>query len=243
MAKKTFPLQLASITGCLLLAWAAMAQSTGTITGKLEDEKGAIFAPGAGLTAVSMPDTPKNFTPFAAQVQTNLDGSYRLENLPPGPHEISVQPLAGEYVDNCRWGKPDAIATVEGTGVLPLSLRPTRGKVFTIEVDDGDQFLDGHEGKSPGGALFAGVTMPSKEFLKATVTQHTKLKRTHQVIVPVEAQLQVRVSSPFFEHISEKGDLEPMQVVLYISRHFTEKEPAKGIKSRVASTKPINSSI
>lgn len=240
MTTKTFFWSLAPIIGYLLLAWPVMAQATGTITGKIEDEKGGNFAPGARLSAVLMPDTPRNFTPFVAHAQTNPDGSYRLGGLPAGRYEICLQPLAGDYIENCRWGKPDAIATVAGAVVLPLNLRLTRGKVFTIEVEDGDQFLDRHEGKSPGGVLFIGVTTPSRDFLKATVAQDTKIKRTYQVIVPVATQFQVRFSSQLFELVSEKGNLEPLQVVQDTSRQFAENEPSKGIKVKVTSIKLLN---
>jgi hypothetical protein len=70
----------------------AAAQTTGTISGTVQDEKGAAIA-GATLTARHVA------TNTSRTAQTDSDGRYRLTNMPVGSYEITVEAVSfAKYV-------------------------------------------------------------------------------------------------------------------------------------------------
>ena len=62
----------------------AFGQTTGTISGTVTDEKAAVIA-NATVTARNL---ERN---ISRTLQTNSEGTYRFENLPVGPYEVSVE--------------------------------------------------------------------------------------------------------------------------------------------------------
>jgi Carboxypeptidase regulatory-like domain len=75
-------LTLVALFACLSLPVAA--QTTGTISGSVTDEKQAVI-PNATVTARNTE------TNISRKVQTGSDGRYRFENLPVGSYEITVE--------------------------------------------------------------------------------------------------------------------------------------------------------
>src|SRR6185503_19248065 len=63
---------------------AAFAQGTGTITGTVKDPKDALIA----KATVTARNTQTN---ISRTTQTDDDGRYRMEGLPVGPYEVSVE--------------------------------------------------------------------------------------------------------------------------------------------------------
>jgi hypothetical protein len=78
---KLLPLLIAVLLGSSVVA---LAQTTGTISGTVTDEKGAVI-PNANVTARN---TERN---ISRSLTTSSDGNYRFENLPVGPYEITVE--------------------------------------------------------------------------------------------------------------------------------------------------------
>lgn len=78
--------RLVSFLMTLLLSSAVVAfgQTTGTISGTVTDEKGAVI-PSATVTARNI---DRN---ISRTMQTGSEGHYRFENLPVGPYEVSVE--------------------------------------------------------------------------------------------------------------------------------------------------------
>jgi hypothetical protein len=62
----------------------ALGQTTGTISGTVADEKGAVIH-NASVTARNIERS------ISRTLQTGSDGNYRFENLPVGPYEITVE--------------------------------------------------------------------------------------------------------------------------------------------------------
>lgn len=62
----------------------AFGQTTGTISGTVTDEKGAVIT----NATVTARNTERN---ISRNLQTGGDGNYRFENLPVGPYEVSVE--------------------------------------------------------------------------------------------------------------------------------------------------------
>ena len=80
-AIRLLPLLLAFLLSSSI---AAMGQTTGSISGTVTDEKGAVI-PNATVTARNL---DRN---ISRTLQTSSEGTYRFENLPVGPYEVTVE--------------------------------------------------------------------------------------------------------------------------------------------------------
>lgn len=80
-ATRLLPLFIAVLLSSSIVAF---GQTTGTISGTVTDEKGAVI-PNATVTARN---TERN---MSRNLTTTSDGTYRFENLPVGPYEVTVE--------------------------------------------------------------------------------------------------------------------------------------------------------
>jgi hypothetical protein len=80
-ATRLLPFLLATL---LTSSVVAFGQTTGSISGTVFDEKGAVI-PNATVTARNV---ERNIT---RTLQTSSEGTYRFENLPVGPYEVSIE--------------------------------------------------------------------------------------------------------------------------------------------------------
>ena len=80
-ATRYLPLFLAVVLSSSVVAF---GQTTGTISGTVTDEKGAVIT----NATVTARNTERN---ISRNLQTGSDGNYRFENLPVGPYEVSVE--------------------------------------------------------------------------------------------------------------------------------------------------------
>ncbi|HEY8225041.1 MAG TPA: TonB-dependent receptor [Pyrinomonadaceae bacterium] len=78
-------LLLLSLIFVLGASAAAVGQTSGSISGSVTDEKGAVI-PNA---TVSIRNIEKNTPPRT--IQTNSEGNYRFDNVPVGPYELTVE--------------------------------------------------------------------------------------------------------------------------------------------------------
>jgi hypothetical protein len=80
-ATRLLPFLIATLLSCSVVAF---GQTYGTISGTVTDEKGAVIA-GATVTARNV---ERN---ISRSLQTGSEGTYRFENLPVGPYEVTVE--------------------------------------------------------------------------------------------------------------------------------------------------------
>ena len=78
---RLLPFLIAVVLSCSVVVF---GQTTGSIAGTVTDEKGAVI-PNATVTARNV---ERNTT---RTLQTSSDGTYRFENMPVGPYEVSVE--------------------------------------------------------------------------------------------------------------------------------------------------------
>src|SRR4051794_4073761 len=117
---------LAALTffGVLSLPSIASAQTatTGTIEGIVSDPNGAII-PAVRVTATS----PNLIS--AQSVVTNIDGWYRILNLPPGRYVITTEASSGFN----KSSSPNVDVSLSKTTVVPIKLEPM-GATATVTV-------------------------------------------------------------------------------------------------------------
>jgi hypothetical protein len=90
----------------------AFGQTTGTISGSVTDEKGAVI-PNA---AVSARNIDRNIT---RTVHTDSDGRYRFENLPVGPYEVTV-----EAASFAKYVQTGITLILNQNAVIDVSMKP-----------------------------------------------------------------------------------------------------------------------
>ena len=80
-SRRLLPFLIAALLSCSIVAY---GQTTGTISGTVTDEKGAVI-PNATVTARNV---ERN---LSRTLQTGSEGTYRFENMPVGPYEVTVE--------------------------------------------------------------------------------------------------------------------------------------------------------
>ena len=103
-------------------ASAQISQRTGTIIGKVADDKGGPL-PGVSVSAESDSTAPQTAT-------TGPTGSFRFANLPPGTYSVT---FSIEGFTEVR--QEDVRVNVGGTVQLDITLRPTLAEEFVVVAD------------------------------------------------------------------------------------------------------------
>jgi len=108
-ATRLLPLLIAVLLGSSVVVF---GQTTGTISGTVQDEKGAVI-PNATVTARN---TERN---ISRNLQTNSEGNYRFESLPVGPYEVTVEATGfSKYVQS------GITLLLNQNAVVDVSMRP-----------------------------------------------------------------------------------------------------------------------
>ncbi len=97
---------LAAVAG-LACATATAQQMGATLRGRVVDEAGngvfgAVVQPAQVATETARPQG------VTARAQTEIDGSFTLENVAPGRYRLCVQKAGSELLDPCEWAAADA---------------------------------------------------------------------------------------------------------------------------------------
>ena len=108
-ATRLLPLLLAVLLSSSVVA---LGQTTGTISGTITDEKGAVI-PNASVTARN---TERN---ISRSLTTGSDGNYRFENLPVGPYEVVV-----EATGFSKYVQTGITLILNQNAVVDVSMRP-----------------------------------------------------------------------------------------------------------------------
>ena len=104
----------------------ALGQTTGTISGTVTDEKGAVIT----NATVTARNTERN---ISRNLQTGSDGNYRFENLPVGPYEVSVEATGfSKYVQSGI-----TLVLQQNAIIVPSAVAPGQSKSSVVirEVD------------------------------------------------------------------------------------------------------------
>jgi hypothetical protein len=108
-ATRYLPLFLAVVLSSSVVAF---GQTTGTISGTVTDEKGAVIT----NATVTARNTERN---ISRNLQTGSDGNYRFENLPVGPYEVSV-----EATGFAKYVQSGITLVLNQNAVVDVSMKP-----------------------------------------------------------------------------------------------------------------------
>ncbi len=113
---------LLSIALLVLLSCPVMAQISGTITGTITDEKGAVI-PNATVTARQV---ERNLT---RTVQTDDEGRYRMVSMPVGGYEVTI-----EQAGFAKYVQSGITLLLNQTAVVDVELKPAGVTTEVINV-------------------------------------------------------------------------------------------------------------
>ena len=209
----------------------------GTVSGLLTDEKGKPYADGARVMVIKTADKPDGFVPFVSHAITAKDGSYRIGNVPAGKYDVCIWTSGLDYVNMCRWGKAAGSALVANGGTAQVNVSLTRGKVFYIELNDADAYLDRHENKSAGAFLDIGVYTEQLEMVEAVINQLDRAKRKYAVVVPANAKFRLSVRSALFDVKTQNEAVQSLQVLQDVDQVLRDNDKDKTVTLNVVGVK------
>ena len=156
-----------------------------------------------------------------------------------GKYELCIWISGGEWVNTCRWGKAAATTLVANGGRVVVNLSLTRGKVFTIDLEDADGYLERHENKSIGGFLDVGVMNDQKDLVEADLASVNKMTRKYRVVVPVGVRFRVKATSPLFDIVSTNEAVQPLRVMADQDQVIQAQDSSKGVTLKVNGVKTV----
>lgn len=222
-----------------VLAGACFGQATtGRITGVLRNDEGRTLA-SAPVLAVLEPAAPPpaNFRPFSTAVRTGATGAFELAGLPAGRYKLCPQIPGSEYVDPCYWEKGLLFATVTAGGTAVQDLVLERGQFVNIQLRDQEGFLGRHEGKTPGGHLLVGVTVPVGLIREAELVHDVSNGvRRYRVLVPLNVKFRYRVVSALFD-VENDDARQPVAVLQDLVQEVKDRSPKADVVLRVRGIK------
>jgi len=80
-----------------------------------------------------------------------------------------------------------------------------RGVTVPIRIDDPPQLLAQHLGKTPGADLLLGVNDNALMFHPAPLSSKDSSGRSHQIVIPFDASVNLAVTSGFFRLADASG--------------------------------------
>ncbi|MCA1620218.1 MAG: carboxypeptidase regulatory-like domain-containing protein [Acidobacteria bacterium] len=125
----TLPRLLAAVLLVTAFAASAAAQTTGTISGTVADEKGAAIA-GASVTARNVE------TNLSRTAQTDSDGRYRFSGIPGGGYEITV-----EAASFAKYVQTGVTLLLNQDAVVDVTMRPA-GVEAVVTVSENAALLN-----------------------------------------------------------------------------------------------------
>jgi outer membrane receptor protein involved in Fe transport len=111
-----------AVLGCLLLASAASAQTTGTIRGSVRDPSGAVVPGAAVVATLTGTDTTRG-------VVTDKDGEFEIPELAVGTYSVSVDSQGFKH-----YVAKDVAVTIGHVAVVAIALQ-VGGKTDTVTVE------------------------------------------------------------------------------------------------------------
>jgi hypothetical protein len=123
----------------------------GTVDGRVINEQTGEGIGGASVRLVPMVARPGVGNGVEHTTSTQLDGSFRFENVMPGSYVLLAN-QDGFVSNGTSFGRPTAISVAEGQQVSGVSLQLTPAAIVTGRVLDGD-------GKPVAGATVGAFTM------------------------------------------------------------------------------------
>jgi hypothetical protein len=193
---------------CLgLTLWHAGLQGqgpAGRVEGKIVTEDGQPVK-GAYLVASQRPGSQG---PVARKkgAASGADGSFSVQDVPPGIYTLCTQASDKELLDPCRWSAaPPSVTVGAGQTVTGLEIRLKQGVTLRVSITDPSKHLAAHEGKTAGAHLLVGVFTADGVFHAAPKVTGGAAARVYSLVVPADTPLELSVYSKFFQLSDEKG--------------------------------------
>jgi Carboxypeptidase regulatory-like domain len=181
----------------LFAACIVLGQSTGSVSGTIQDDTGQ---PVAGGYAVASP-VGSSATHLTYTAMTAADGKFSLTGMQPGRYSICVQVPAGPHLDPCRWSSAVQVTVAPGQPVTNQAISVTKGSILQVRIDDPNKVL----ATSGPGDVLVGVFLPSAVFEPLSLVASDASGRTYQTAIPFNTSVGLSVTSAHLVLADESG--------------------------------------
>jgi hypothetical protein len=170
-----------------------------TITGKVVDTSNHPLA--AAIVTLSEEAVTKGVAPtmHGAATKTAADGTFSFANLDAATYLLCAQVPRGTLLNPCQWTKTLPQVTVaSSTATASITLTMHQGYRIPIRLDDPQNLLATHDGKTPGAHLLIGVS-GGYHFEEAVIDATDNAGRNVSLLVPFDTPVPITVQSNFFK--------------------------------------------
>jgi hypothetical protein len=193
------------------------------------------------VTLIRQPSSVKDkITPFSVGRAAPADGSFGFTGLEPGVYRICAQLGKSTMVNPCEWGEPPPVITLQAEQIVKnVFVTMQYGVAVSIRVNDPQQLLVQHEGKTQGAHLLIGVGDANGMFHSALVIATDKTGRDHQIVIPANTRVNLVVKSKFFQLADATGaTIAPDAAAAPIVALSGQAPPAKVVVTVTGTAKP-----
>ena len=169
----------------------AQSAATGSISGTV------VNGTGAGVFAVVQAIGIHAAAPIAP-VQSAPDGSFVFPQLPPGTYRLCATAQTPGYIDSCLWANSIPV-TLAGQTLTGQTITLENAGTLQVQINDPGGLLSATTASGqplPGTVashLMVGVMTDGRLFLSIPITGNSNTGRTHEIAVPVDRSVSVRL--------------------------------------------------
>jgi hypothetical protein len=194
----------------LMSLWSCLAQhtvlDTGVIDGRLVGEDGPVIAGGGVTMRLVRPTRKAGFQRTEWAATSDASGAFRFEAVPSGDYLLCAYVPHSTWLNPCEWGLPTPAVTLSDVRTranLTITLR--KGVAVTIRIEDPNQLLPLHEGRTAGARLLLGVGSAGFVFRFVPVVSQDASGRDQRLVIPYDTPVNLVVRSTFFQVIDAMG--------------------------------------
>lgn len=181
----------------------------GMILGNVVTDQGGKLIPAAIVTLAQVSNISKDGRLIQPRsVISSRDGLFLFKDLTPGQYRVCVKLMGSTLLDPCDWDTKQLIYTLTTNQVASdVKLVMKQGVILPIRLDDTSNHLSANEGKTPGANVLLGVPLPNGMFMPASpvTTSKTPGGQDHQVLIPLDTDVRIVVSSKLFQMSDQSG--------------------------------------
>ena len=152
----------------------------------------------------------RSFTsnPITVTGNAGADGSFTFANLAGGTYESCAGSDEFALLDTCSWVvSPPTITVLPGQKLSGVQIKPSKGVVIKVRIDDPVQALKNKEASAPDYFFIFGVPLPSGILLPPRFLTSDATGRDYRLLIPTATSVNLTVHTKHFTVNDSLGTL------------------------------------
>lgn len=129
-----------------------------------------------------------------ARAVSSANGSFLLENLPPGSYTLCAQGSPA-YLDPCSWSQVPPAITVAANEKAIAVIKMTEGALLQVRLNDPSGLLGSAAGSAAKPHVLIGIATSAGQFYPVLNAGSDAAGRDRKILIPLHANLDLKVSS------------------------------------------------